>query len=250
MTPTRLQYGSGPHQWGEFAAPHPAPDDGPPPLVVNLHGGFWHAQYALDHARPFCAGLRQRGWATLNLEYRRVGNDTGGWPGTFDDVAAGLGLVTSLVDDGWVDGDRVVVAGHSAGGHLALWVAGGTAVRLAGVVAVAAVTDLRAAHETRLSDRGTAARDLMGSTPDEDPRAWHDASPIEQVPLPIPAVLVHGERDEHVPLAQSRDYVTAATAAGADANLEITGEDHFAVLSPASTTFTVVAGAVAGLAGP
>lgn len=265
------QYGPSAHQWAKFqtAAPPrsasqrrgnevvttqpPASHDGPLghrwlgpwPLVVNIHGGFWHADHDLAHAQPFCAGLRRQGWATLNLEYRRVGNPGGGWPGTFDDIRAGLEVVDRLVADGAVDPERVVVTGHSAGGHLALWVAGVTDVAVQGVVTVAAVTDLVAADRASLSDRGTATRDLMGMAPDD---AWVHASPVMNVPLPMPAVLVHGERDVHVPLSQSRDYVAAATAAGGDARLEVVAdEDHFAVLDPRSVTFTTTVNAITHL---
>lgn len=266
-SPVIHQYGASVHQWGEFqpaAAPMNSTDStdanstsanrispntqhagAPEPLVVNIHGGFWHADHDLAHARPFCAGLRRLGWATLNLEYRRVGHAGGGWPGTFDDVRAGLEVVDRLVVTGAVDAGRVVLTGHSAGGHLALWLAGVTDVPVQGVVAVAAVTDLVAAERASLSDRGTAAGDLMGMAPDD---AWADASPITHVPLPMPAVLVHGDHDVHVPLSQSRDYVAAATAADGDARLEIVaGEDHFAILDPRSVTFATTADAISHL---
>ncbi len=247
--PVRHAYGPAPEQWGEFAVPTVDGDDAElPPLVVNLHGGFWHADHDLAHARPFCAGLRRAGWATLNLEYRRVGHPGGGWPGTFDDVVAGLDLVRRLGDAGDVDADRVVVTGHSAGGHLALWLAGATTVALRGVVAVAAVTDLVAAHREELSDRGTATQDLLGGLPEALPERYRDASPVSHVPLPMPVVLVHGELDTSVPLSHSRDYVAATRAVGGRARLlEVAGDDHFAVLDPASATFAAVAAAVGDL---
>ena len=243
--PVRHAYGSAPEQWGEFAAPS---GDGVPALVVHVHGGFWHADHDLAHARPYCAGLRRVGLATLNLEYRRVRNPGGGWPGTFDDIEAGLGLVPTLAAAGTIDPDRVVVTGHSAGGHLALWVAGTTTVALRGVVAVAAVTDLVAADRERLSDRRTAARDLLGATPDEAPDRYRAVSPIAHVPLPVPAVLVHGARDASVPVSQSRAYVTADRDAGGVARLvEVAGDDHFAVLDPGSATFQATHAAIRDL---
>lgn len=247
--PVRHAYGPAPQQWGEFGVPTVGGEDVElPPLVVNLHGGFWHADHDLAHARPFCAGLRRAGWATLNLEYRRVGNPGGGWPGTFEDVVAGLDLVRHLGEAGDVDTDRVVVTGHSAGGHLALWVAGATTVAVRGVVAVAAVTDLVAAHREELSDRGTATQDLLGGLPEALPARYQDASPVSHVPLPMPVVLVHGELDTSVPPSHSRDYVAATGAAGGRARLvEVAGDDHFAVLDPASATFAAVEAAVRDL---
>lgn len=233
-----LDYGPDPHQWVEFRRPQV---DGPVPLVVHLHGGFWSADYALDHARPFCAGLRRLGVATANVEYRRVGNDGGGWPGTFQDARDALGVVERLVEEHGVDPDRVVLSGHSAGGHLALWAAARTTVPLAGVVPIAAVTDLRAAHRRRLSDRGTATSELLGCLPEDDPDRYSEASPVDDVPLPMPVVLVHGVHDRQVPLSHATDYAQAAVAAGGDARVDEVDADHFDVLDPTSTTFDRVA---------
>lgn len=250
-TATRHQYGPSPDQFGEFQLPADVVIGAPPALVVNLHGGFWHATYDLSHARPFCAGLRRNGWATLNLEYRRVGTDGGGWPGTFDDVADGLALVTALAEDGVVDPARVAITGHSAGGHLALWAAATTSVALRGVVAIAAVTDLVAAHEAHLSDRGTATSELLGGTPDEVPDRFRDASPVTHVPLAMPAVLVHGSDDTSVPVWQSRAFVDASTAAGGHARLQLVdGDDHVAILDPRSASFAAVATALADMLAP
>ncbi len=197
---------------------------------------------------PHCGA---QGWATLNLEYRRVGNDGGGWPGTFDDVTNGLGLVTQLVDDGLVDPDLIAVTGHSAGGHLALWVAATTTMRLRGVVPIAAMTDLVAAHAAALSDRGTATAELLGGTPDQLPQRYRDASPVTHVPLAMPAVLVHGSNDANVPVSQSRTFVDASQAVGGDARLEVVdGDDHFAILDPRSASFAAVTRALTDMLAP
>ena len=90
-------------------------------MVVLLHGGFWRAQRTLELMRPLAADLAGRGFAAWNLEYRRVGQPGGGWPGTCEDVAAGLDHLARLAGREPLDLDRLVVAGHSAGGHLALW---------------------------------------------------------------------------------------------------------------------------------
>ncbi len=241
---TRLAYGPSPHQWVEFRRPH---DTGRVPLIVHLHGGFWRAQYALDHARPFCAGLRRAGFATCNVEYRRVGNDGGGWPGTFDDARAALALVPRLVTEHRLDPGRVVLTGHSAGGHLALWTAGHTDVPLAGVVPIGAITDLHDADARRLSDGGTAARELLGGSPDDLPERWREASPITAVPLDVPVVLVHGRHDDSVPIAQAEAYAEAAVAAGGDARVEAVDAGHYAVLDATTPSFDRVVEVVSGL---
>lgn len=239
--PTTFQYGQAPAQVAEFGAPPDHSATSPPAVVVHVHGGFWHAQYDRAHARPYCAALRRAGFATLNLEYRRVGLPDSAWPAPVDDVVAGLGLVERLADDGLVDGSRVAVTGHSAGGHLCLLAAARTPVALRGVVTIAAVTDLVVADRQHLSDRGTAARDLLGVAPTTDPQVWVDASPISHVPLAMPAVLVHGSRDTQVPPSHSERFVAATLAAGGDARLDLVdGDDHFAVLDARSTTFARV----------
>lgn len=223
--------------------------DGRVPLVVHLHGGFWRAEYALDHARPFCAGMRRAGYATCNVEYRRVGNDGGGWPGTLDDARDALDLVPRLVDEQQVDPARVVLTGHSAGGHLALWAAAHTGVALAGVVPIGAVTDLHDAHARHLSDGGTATLDLMGGEPDEFPERWRSASPIDDVPLDVPVVLVHGRDDDSVPITQAEAYADAAVAAGGQARVEAVDAGHYDVLDAGSAFFDRVVAVVDELAG-
>ncbi len=245
--PTVVTYGPDPNQWVEVRRPD---RDGPVPLVVHFHGGFWRSEYALDHARPFCAGLRRAGFATANVEYRRVGQDGGGWPGTLTDAQDALALVPRLVAEYDLDPDLVVVSGHSAGGHLALWAAGETTVPLAGVVPIGAVTDLAAAHQRRLSDGGTATSDLLGGTPDEvDDDRWTSASPIRRVPLDVPVVLVHGRHDQQVPVSQATDYATAARAAGGEAEVVEVDADHVAVLDASTDMFAAVVDAAKRLVG-
>lgn len=247
------RYGSHPSQFGELVLPAPAAE-GPFPVAVVLHGGFWRAAYGRQLMRGLCVDLAARGWAAWNLEYRRLGwvprRAGGGWPATFLDVAAGIDRLGSLIEEGEpLDLRRVVAVGHSAGGHLALWAAARRTlppgvpgadphVVVTHAVAQAGVSDLVAAARLGLSS-GVARRLLGGS-----PRRWPDryglASPAARLPLGIPQLLVHGTRDAIVPAQMSRDYRRAATVAGDPVELaELEGVGHFEHIDPESAAWAV-----------
>jgi acetyl esterase/lipase len=210
-------------QFGELFRP----DGGEPhPVAVVIHGGFWRARYGRKLNRDLCRALAARGWAAWNVEYRRLGRlSGGGWPTTFDDVAAGIDHLDRLQG---LDLSRVVAIGHSAGGHLAAWAATREAPRvpLTGVVSQAGVLDLRMAWDMRLS--GGVVRRLLDGTPEERPERYAHASPAERLPLGVPSLLVHGARDDIVPPAISETFAAAARAAGDDCTLHVAPEeDHF-----------------------
>ncbi len=165
IEPVAYRYGPDPAQFGELSLPD-RPALG---TVVIIHGGFWRARYNLSLGRPLAADLAARGYAAWNLEYRRAGGG-GGWPSTFEDVAAGIDLLATLP----ADTARVVAVGHSAGGHLGVWAAGRSGlpdgapgarprVPVTGVVSQAGVLTL--ADCAREGVGGTAALDLMGGEP-------------------------------------------------------------------------------------
>jgi acetyl esterase/lipase len=214
--------------------------------VIFLHGGFWRAEYDRAHVAPLAAALAEAGYIAATPEYRRTGGG-GGWPETFDDVRAAVAAVPELVraaagSSGAAVGPsgprgRVLVAGHSAGGHLALWVAG--EVPVDGVVALAPVADLRATFDLDLDDGAVAV--LLGGGPDEVPERYAAADPMARLPLPVPVTLVHGGLDEHVPVSFSQHYARAAVAAGAPVRLELLPvADHFAVIDPQSAAWPAV----------
>src|SRR6476469_9369451 len=167
-------YGSRPQQFGDLRVPA---GHGPFPVVVMIHGGYWRAAYDLEHTGPLCAALKARGVATWSLEYRRVGNRGGGWPGTFDDIAAGFDHLAALRGRFPLDLARIVAMGHSAGGHLALWLGAQKPRGLRGVVSLAGLSDLRRAWELRLSNG--AVSELLGGPPEKVPDRYHAASPME-----------------------------------------------------------------------
>lgn len=233
-------YGRARSQVGELYLPQ---GDGPHPVAVVLHGGFWRAQYGLHLTRPLCDDLASRGWAAWNVEFRRIGRlSGGGWPKTLDDVAA---AVDHLADIPRVSLDlgRVIAIGHSSGGQLAAWLATRTAARVpvTAVVAQAGVLDLRLASELRLS-RGVVHR-LLGGTPQSVPERYAAASPIQRVPLGVPILLIHGERDDTVPPVMSEEFAGAARAAGDDVELVLVpGQGHFGHIDPRSPLWAPVVG--------
>lgn len=213
------------------------------PLVLFLHGGFWRHGHDRTHVGPLAVALVAAGYAVAAPEYRRTGAPGGGWPGTFDDVLAAVRRVPGLVvERADVDPARLLLAGHSAGGHLALWSAAGLAREgrgPRGVVALAPVADLRLAYDLDL-DRG-AVSDLLGGGPATVPDRYIAADPMSLVPIGARVVVVHGDRDAHVPVELSRRFATAALAAGDDVELaELPDIDHFDVIDPESPGWLAV----------
>jgi acetyl esterase/lipase len=248
----RRRYGEAPDQFGDLHLPA---GPGPYSLVIFFHGGYWRARYDLEHANPLCQALARVGLAMWNVEYRRVGNHGGGWPGTFADVLAALGHVRQLALDYPLDLGRVTLMGHSAGGHLALWAAAAQRIPaghalhdadplpLRRVVALAPVSDLRLAWDWRLSDG--AVGELLGGSPPQASEAYTLASPIELLPYGVPQVLLHGDADDAVPYELSQRYHVAARAAGDDCTLvTLPNTGHFELIDPHSPAWPHVLSAV------
>jgi acetyl esterase/lipase len=216
-------YGPHPSQHAELFLPEAGAFDG---VAVVIHGGFWRDRYDRHLMDGLCLDLVARGWAAWNLEYRRMGDDGGGWPCTFDDVRAGIDALSDVSE---LPRGRVVTIGHSAGGHLALWAAHEHKA-VSAAVSLAGVTDLADAHRRGLS--GDATGSFLGGSPAEVPDRYAMASPIALLPIGTPMLLVHGDRDENVPVDLSLSFSRAAIAAG-DAVKLFTGPfDHFDVIDP------------------
>ena len=220
-----VRYGDAPQQFVELGLPERADEGGGPfPVIVFIHGGFWRNAYDLTLAQPQAADARAKGFATWNIEYRRVGDPGGGYPGTLDDVAAAVDALARV--DAPLDLDRVVVVGHSAGGHLALWVGqrDDPVVTPRLVVGQAPVADL--ADNLDLG-RG-AVEAFMGAGPDARPDAYDEADPARRLPVRVPQLIVQGGADDIVPLASVEPYV-----ARAEVELRVyPGADHFDVIDP------------------
>jgi acetyl esterase/lipase len=204
-------------------------------LAVFIHGGFWRARYdasAIAALASGCADDAELGAWVWNIEYPRVGMAGGGWPGTGVAVADAVGAAVTAAA-----GRPVVLIGHSAGGHLALWAAREHPVTA--VVSLAGVTDLAAADRAGLG-RG-AVRELFGSEGPPPPEVLAAASPIERLPLRVSALLIHGDADRNVPVQQSRAYAAAARAAGDACELhELPGAEHFEVVDPGGRAWPIL----------
>lgn len=228
----RSFYGSGTLQFGDLRVPDGVPSS---PVAVVIHGGFWRNRYGLDYIVPVCEALTAAGIATWNLEYRRLGDSGGGWPGTFEDVRAGAEHLKSLSSEFQLDLNRVVAVGHSAGGHLAFWLAS-EKNSLSGAVSLAGVLDLRRTWELGLSDNVVAQ--FLGGSPEEVPDRYDFASPLERLPIGIPQKLFHGTADTSVPYEISERYARTAKSRGDDAELiAFEGAGHFEVVDPRTKEF-------------
>ena len=238
--PAHVHYGEHPRQVADLHKPL-AP--GPHPVVIVLHGGYWQPPYTRLIMRPMCLDLVSRGYVALNVEYRRLGKEGGGWPQTFDDVAAATDHLAAL-DDPSLDLERVTMLGHSAGGQLALWAAGraqlppgavgaAPAIRVHRVLALAAVSDLAGA--------GSPAHALLGGDPAQVPERWAQADPMRRIPLGVPVGIVHALGDETVSIGRSRAYTAAARAAGGRVTLDETPGSHRDQIDPDSRAWATAA---------
>jgi acetyl esterase/lipase len=230
--------------------PHPAhqadlrlPDAGAVhPVALLLHGGFWRERYDRSSLGALSVGLSRRGFATLNVEYRRVGAG-GGVPETLEDVQAAVDAVARV--EAPIDRSRIVAVGHSAGGHLALWLAGTGKVTAA--VSLAGVCDLAAAAREGIGDGAAVA--FTGGTPEERPDAYALADPMRRLPTGVPQLLAHGDADDTVPIEQARSYARAARAAGDTCELlELRGAGHFELIDPRASAWPRIAERVSALA--
>ncbi|MBM2821429.1 MAG: Alpha/beta fold hydrolase [Thermoleophilia bacterium] len=214
-------------------------------MAVVVHGGYWRARYDRSLMTELCLDLADRGLAAWNLEYRRVGSG-GGWPETFEDVAAGVDALAVL--DAPLDLERVAAVGHSAGGHLAFWAAARPTlpadspgaqprVRVRAAVSQAGVLDLRLAAQLAPSAEPTQA--LLGDL-DDHPDRYELASPRERVPLGLPQLVLHGDRDNNVSIRLATSYAEAARAAGDECELVVlNGTGHFEHIDAGSPAWHV-----------
>ncbi len=244
----RIAYGPGPLQFGNLRLPR---GQGPHPVVVFIHGGCWLSQFTIDHAAALEQAIADAGFAVWSLEYRRVGDEGGGWPGTFLDIGRGADQLRALAPQYSLDLTRVVASGHSAGGMFALWLAARGKIQatselfverplaIGGVLALAPAPDLESLQAAGVC--GKVVDRLMGGAPGEHPDRYQAASPMRLAPIPVPSVLIIGAHDQSWG-PNGRAYYDRAVAAG-DTRVravEATESGHFEVIAPTTTTWPLV----------
>lgn len=248
----RLSYGTDPNQFGELRVP---PGVGPNPVAILIHGGCFKAEYGTLHdLSPMADALKVSGIATWNIEYRRLAQTGSGWPGTYLDMATGVDYLRSIAAQNHLDLTRVIVVGHSAGGHLAMWVAARTRLPktsllyvsdplpVRGVVDLAGTPDLEALIPAeQRSCGGPVIEQLLGGKPSEVPDRYAEASASKMLPIGLPQTLLWGRRDDNVPISIAEKYTAMAVAFGDSARLVTFPQaGHFEIANPFSATWPVV----------
>jgi acetyl esterase/lipase len=247
----RLMYGEHKLQFGYLRLPEKA---GPHPIVVVIHGGCWMSKFAnIDFMSPFAEALTKSGVATWNIEYRTIDQE-GGWPNTFLDVGKAIDHLKQLSLQYNLDLNNVVVVGHSAGGHLALWAAGrhklpntsevyvGDPMPVSAVINLAGPGDLRSFLSLEKTACGCKViSSLLASDKHTEKERYAEASPYELLPLNIRQVLIAGEFDKAAPIEMMLNYLDAALKLGDAINLiSIKGCGHFDLIAPGSKAFDIV----------
>ena len=246
-----VAYGAAPSQFAEFFAPA---GPGPHPVAAIVHGGCWTKQFGgITQMRNMAGALAAQGIAVWNIEYRRYDEEGGGYPGMYQDVGTAMDRLRTLAPQYQLDLARVVLVGHSAGGHLAQWA--GARARLPKsspvyvadpllvpvVISLGGLADLR--NEATLiqtsCDRSTAQ--LAGQPSAERPDVYVDTSPAELLPAGVRTVLIHGELDTIAPLRAGEDYARRARAAGDQAEvILLPGASHYDEVSSTSNAWHIV----------
>ena len=241
----RISYGPESLQFGNLYLP--TKDSGNAtryPVVILIHGGFWRNRYTLSLMDGLAQDLAARGIVAWNIEYRRIGDAGGGWPNTMLDVARAADFLRTIAVQYKLDMWHIVPIGHSAGGHLAFWLAARERILrgelntenplpLTGAISLAGAVDLELTANMHLGNDAAVA--LLGGTPHEVPERYATASPAALLPLGVPQILIHGTNDDNVPVKVSRVYYAKAKQAKDDIqSIEIQGADHFVLIDPSS----------------
>ncbi len=246
-----VAFGAAPSQFAELFQPA---GDGPFPVAVIVHGGCWCKEYAgIAQMRNVAGDLQRQGIAVWNIEYRRCDEEGGGYPGMYLDVATALDHLRALAPRHRLDLARIVLVGHSAGGHLAQWAAARARLPRSSplyvaeplpvpvVISLGGLADLRNEEQLIKTSCERDPAQLAGTASAARPDIFSDTSPAELLPSGVRTVLIHGELDTISPLRAGQDYARRARAAGDEAEvLVLPGGSHFDEVAATSPSWTIV----------
>jgi len=204
------------------------------PAILIIHGGCWLNQYDRYYMGHLASTLSDSGLVAVNIEYRRVGDSGGGWPGTFDDIQLAYNYMKANSESLRIDTTQIFVTGHSAGGHLALWLAANNA-SVAGVVGLAAITNL-SEYATGSGSCQRATPQLMGGMPDDDGSLYVAADPMLLINPKAPLHLISAERDVIVPPSENTAYITKTGAH----HHTLDNVGHFDLVAPISPAWPAI----------
>jgi acetyl esterase/lipase len=251
----RISYGAGPLQFGNLRLPK---GRGPFPVVLFIHGGCYLARYTIAHAQALEQAFADSGYAVWSIEYRRVGDDGGGWPGTFQDVGAGADHLRTLASQYPLDVQRIVAAGHSAGANFALWLAARERMRtdsplyverpikIGAVLALAPATDLEGLHTQGVC--GNVIDKLMGGSPQSVPDRYRDVSPTQLVPIGVRQVVIIGGQDRAWgPSGRVYQRTVVAAHDSLVRFVDAPAAGHFDIVAPTTSTWPLVIDALRDL---
>jgi acetyl esterase/lipase len=257
----RLLYGTNSNQFGDLRIPKGPVPAGGYPVLVFLHGGGWSSDWNLGYTEQLVEALNNEGIATWSLEFRRLGNGGGGYPGTFMDAAAGTDFLRRIARRYHLDLDRVIVGGHSSGGHLALWIAGrknlpassplysANPLEVKGVVSLASVVDLEGA--LTIGNRTDVLQLLNVTTAAAAEPLFPHTNPMRLLPYGVPTYLMVGTRDNGWRQTITQNFAVAAASLGDTVELVIPdGANHFDVVDAYGPAYPMIAGAVKSMLGP
>jgi acetyl esterase/lipase len=256
----KIAYGAGSEQFVELWLPKSA---GPHPVILLVHGGCWLAELpGLELMNPMAEALRDKGFAVWNIEYRRIGSQGGGYPATFQDASAAADLMRGKAAQYGLDLNKVIAVGHSAGGHLAMWLAarghlpagsvlrGGEPLKIAGVVSLAGILDLKGYREDGAACGGAPTVDgITGAANRPGQDVYADTAPLALLPIGVKQAVISGGQDRIVPDHWRLSYVAAAQAAGDQpVSIGIPEAGHFELIDPKGPAWAQIEAAIEGLA--
>ena len=222
------KYGDNEFQEGDLYVPNQKPIA----VICFFHGGFWRMPYGREQLTSISINFAKKGFAVWNIEYRRMGADGGGWHGTLDDAITSINHLVLLKEKHQsLNLSKIIIAGHSAGGHLVFWCSKKLEIKPYALIGLAPIIDLEKAFIAEAGDNSVSA--LLQGSPSERPERYAMYSPIKMVPIGVRQLIIHGNQDEYLPVEWSRNYVTSSRDAGDNIDyIEIDGGGHMDYLDP------------------